>query len=81
MITEKMIDELRLGTFDNDDWLLKPKDVAAMLGFSVSTVYKMARRKQLPSVRWKAYADGTTRVRYTTRFKKSEILDFIKAGG
>ena len=57
--------------------LLKARDVSKILKVSPSLVYRMARRGQIKSVRWPCLGKGT-RKRMTLRFRKSDLLDFVK---
>jgi len=57
--------------------LLTPKDVKRMLGVSLSLVYRMADRGQLPCVRWEAPGEGE-RKKTVVRFEKEVVLEFIK---
>jgi hypothetical protein len=58
--------------------LLTPKDVQRMLKVSLSLVYRMAERGQLPCVRWECPGKGKERKRETVRFEKEVVIDFIK---
>lgn len=57
--------------------LLTPKDVQRMLKVSLSLVYRMADRGQLPCVRWDAPGEGE-RKKTMVRFEKEAVIDFIK---
>ena len=59
------------------DDLLTPKDVQRMLKVSLSLVYRMADRGQLPCVRWDAPGDGE-RKKTVLRFEKSSVFEFIE---
>lgn len=50
--------------------LLKPAEAAAYLGFTVSTVYSKASRRQLPTVK----------VGRALRFRLSDLERIVKAG-
>ena len=57
--------------------LLTPKDVQKMLKVSLSLVYRMADRGQLPCVRWDAPGEGK-RKKTVVRFEKSTVFEFIE---
>jgi hypothetical protein len=59
------------------DLLLTPKEVQRMLKVSLSLVYRMADRGQLPCVRWDAPGVGK-RKKTMVRFEKEVVIDFIK---
>jgi len=67
------------------DQLLDAKDVQKILKCSLSLVYQMAERAQIPSVRWQCPGEGS-RARSMVRFKRADIFNFIgnnyqKGGG
>lgn len=57
--------------------LLTPRDVQKLLRVSLSLVYRMADRGQLPCVRWEAPGGGK-RKKTMVRFEKDTVLDFIR---
>ena len=57
--------------------LLTPKDVQRMLKVSLSLVYRLADRGQLPCVRWDAPGAGE-RKKTMVRFERDAVLEFIK---
>jgi hypothetical protein len=57
--------------------LLTPKEVKRMLKVSLSLVYRMADRGQLPCVRWEAPGDGE-RKKSMLRFEREAIFEFVK---
>jgi len=57
--------------------LLTPKDVQKMLKVSLSLVYRMAERGQLPCVRWEAPGEGE-RKKTMVRFKQEDVFNFIQ---
>ena len=57
--------------------LLTPKDVQKMLKVSLSLVYRMADRGQLPCVRWEAPGEGQ-RKKTMVRFEKEAVFEFVK---
>ena len=58
--------------------LLKPTDVKRILRVSLSTVYALAERKQLPCIRWGCMPSATgKRVKSVVRFRPEDIQDFI----
>jgi predicted DNA-binding transcriptional regulator AlpA len=56
--------------------LLTAKDVQKILRCSLPAVYKIAERKQIPSVRIPCPGNG--RPRKMLRFKASDVRDFIE---
>lgn len=56
--------------------LLKAKDVQRLLSCSLSTVYALAERGQLRSVRWSAPDNAN---KFTTRFRLCDVRDFIES--
>jgi hypothetical protein len=56
--------------------LLTPKDVQRILKVSLSLVYRMADRGQLPCVRWDAPGEGE-RKKTLVRFERDAVLEFI----
>lgn len=63
---------------DTTDEILTAKDVHGILKLSIPGVYKLAERGQLPCIRWKCPGDGKKKPRTVVRFKKSDVLDFIR---
>ena len=61
----------------NMDNLLTAQDVKYILKCSLSYVYSLANRKQIPSVRMEVQGEKTNKDRHLLRFKKNDILDFI----
>jgi hypothetical protein len=59
------------------DFLLTPKDVQKMLKVSLTLVYRMADRGQLPCVRWDSPGEGK-RKKTVVRFERDAVLEFIK---
>ena len=57
--------------------LLTPKDVQKMLKVSLSLVYRMAERGQLPCVRWEAPGEGK-RKKTVVRFEKPAVYEFLE---
>jgi hypothetical protein len=57
--------------------LLTPKDVHRILKVSLSLVYRMADRGQLPCVRWDAPGEGE-RKKTVVRFEKDAVYEFIE---
>jgi len=57
--------------------LLDAKDVRKILKCSLSLVYAMAEREQIPCVRWECPGNGT-RGKTVVRFKKSDVIEFIE---
>jgi len=56
--------------------LLDAKDVRKILKCSLSLVYQMAEREQIPCVRWEAPGKG--RKKTMVRFKLEDIQGFIE---
>ena len=66
-------------TKDEGIGLLRVATVAQLLRCSKSLVYRMAKRGQLPCVTWPCPAKDGGKPRQVLRFKKGDILDFIKS--
>ena len=58
------------------DDLLTAQDVKKLLKVSLASVYAMADRKQIPSIRWKCPGNG--REKKMLRFKMEDLLQFIE---
>jgi predicted DNA-binding transcriptional regulator AlpA len=58
------------------DQLLTPKDVQQILKVSLSLVYRMYTRGQLPHIRWDAPGEGE-RKKTMVRFEKDAVVEFI----
>ena len=58
--------------------LLNAQIVKKMLHCSLSLVYAMADRGQLPCVRWECPSDNGGRAKTIVRFKQQDIMDFIE---
>ena len=58
--------------------LLKPEDVAEILGLSVSTVSGMLRRGELPGIVVRAGA-GKKRLRHIFRVRSTDLDSWVKA--
>jgi len=56
--------------------LLTAKQAQKILNVSLALVYRMAERKQLPSVRWECPGNG--RKKEILRFKHEDIIAFIE---
>ena len=67
---------IRLKEFMDD--LLTAKEVKGILKVSLPCVYKMAARRQIPSVKWSAPVENGKRPKTTTRFKRSDVQAFIE---
>jgi hypothetical protein len=57
--------------------LLTPKDVQKMLKVSLTLVYRMADRGQIPCVRWECPGEGE-RKKTVLRFERDVVLEFIR---
>jgi hypothetical protein len=57
--------------------LLAAKDVEKILKCSLPHVYKMAKRGQLPCIRWESPGEGTDKPRTMVRFKLDDVMGFI----
>ena len=57
--------------------LLTAKEVKRLLNCSLSLVYKMADRGQIPSVRWECPGQGKG-VKTIVRFKLQDVIEFIE---
>jgi hypothetical protein len=58
--------------------LLTPLEVKKILKVSLSLVYHLADRKQLPCVRIPSPRNNGKRGKSTVRFKKSDLFDFVE---
>ena len=63
---------------NNSESLLNAKDVKNLLRCSLPLVYKMAKRGQLPCVRWECPSEGGKRPKTIIRFKRSDVFKFIE---
>jgi len=59
--------------------LLTPKEVQGIIKCSLSNIYKMVERGQLPYISWPCLGEGTQKPRNMIRFKQADIERFIES--
>jgi len=61
-----------------EEFLLDAHEVKCLLKCSLSLVYRLAERGQIPCIRWKCPGEGKKKPRTMVRFKIKDIFDFIE---